>query len=102
MRKYIQLSLIRQKEYKMKTTSKTNKFQNGDYIGVIGAYSGMVYLNGSWHRYECGGCMRAKGLLKNRLANGDNVRLENKMKFMSVEYRHDKDVHNQWLQSGKK
>jgi hypothetical protein len=82
--------------------ARKSKYQEGDYFGIVGAYFGIAFLNGKWHKYECGNCMRAQGLLKNRLSNGDNPRLISMFNSRKYEFRHDKDLHNKFLEKKSK
>ena len=77
------------------------KYNNGDYFGIVGDYSGLVYINGKWIKYQCGGCMRALGLLKNRLSNGDNPKLISMFQNRKFEYYHDAQLHNAWFKNNK-
>ena len=81
--------------------SMTKKFNDGDYLGIVGSYSGLVYLNGKWHKYECGGCLRGLGILKNRLNNGSHKIILGKFKTMQFEYKHDIELHKKFLESKK-
>jgi hypothetical protein len=77
------------------------KYNEGDYFGRVGDYTGIVYLNGKWVKYECGPCMRAHGLLGRRLNNGDNPKLNAMFNSRKFEYRHNPVLHNEWLAAGK-
>jgi hypothetical protein len=79
------------------TNTLKNHFSDGDYLGIVGSYSGLVYLSGQWHKYECGPCMRSMSLLKNRLSNGDHPRILKNFQNMPFEYRHDAASHKKFI-----
>lgn len=74
-----------------------HKFSDGDYMAFAGSYAGLAYFKGKWHKYECGGCMRGLGLIRNRLSVADHHRIMNRFKTMTFEFRHTIETHKLFL-----
>ena len=76
---------------------KQMKLTTGDYMKAEGADWG-AYWNGKiWVYFQCVGCEYARGNAKKRIQNSKRVKLGK----WNQEHTHNKELHNQWIQSGK-
>ena len=72
--------------------------KNGQFYKAVGGDQGAVKLNGRWHRFDCVGCMYAKGII-NPVDRLQGVAIN--LNALQVEYRHEPEAHTAWLKAGK-
>ena len=70
--------------------------KKGDYYKLVGAFEGALWNGSKWERFECEACVRASGLVLNRL-QGSMSEGASKAMLGSVAYRHDRQLHQQYL-----
>lgn len=80
--------------------------RKGQWVKQTGGDSGAWFNGRRWVPFECIGCMYAKGILKptDRLGGEVFPTMYRVLKTRATDpgyVRHDKDVHNAWLQAGK-
>lgn len=77
------------------------KLQTGAYVKATGADWGFYFDGKKWIQFECVGCVFALGLADPKLKEnfGDHTRLNWKKHNFVI--RHDTNIHNNWLQTGK-
>ena len=86
---------------------KITKFVKGDHLQQVGGYAGIAFDGKTWIRYDCSYCALASGLSfpGQRLSISNHPHIWQKyfldVKDYSKIIRHDKELHNAWLQAGK-
>ena len=78
------------------------KFETGTYIKAYGADWGLYFDGKKWISFQCLGCATAKGLVipSKRLSNGSHPKLMKRLGWDFAE-KHNKEIHNTWIQNGK-
>ncbi len=74
------------------------KHTTGTYIKAYGADWGAYFDGKNWIGFQCVGCEHARGNLGQKISQFD-VRV--KIGKWGPDHKHDKSLHNHWLQSGK-
>ena len=77
--------------------------KKGQYHKAVGGYFGAVYTGKGWARFDCDGCMMAAGIVhpRDRLQGPPTKKCEYEIRYGKVVYRHDQELHAQWLKDGK-